>query len=79
MLKKWLGYRQANRRDGRPLTIDERRWFRSMVQRISALLALDTELDRLYGEAASDAFTAEELGLREPPAANANGRLAVGM
>lgn len=31
VLKKWLGYRQANRRDGRPLTPDERRWFKSMV------------------------------------------------
>lgn len=31
VLKKWLGYRQADRRDGMPLTNDERRWFRSMI------------------------------------------------
>jgi hypothetical protein len=61
ILKKWLGYRQADRRDGRPLTDDERRWFRQMIQRIAALLALGTSLDRLYQEAASSAFTVEEL------------------
>jgi hypothetical protein len=61
VLKKWLGYRQADRRDGRPLTDDERRWFRQIIQRIAALLALGPSLDRLYQEAASSAFTVEEL------------------
>src|SRR5258708_35651440 len=31
VLKKWLGYRQADRRNGRPLSQDERRWFRQMI------------------------------------------------
>jgi hypothetical protein len=61
VLKKWLGYRQADRRDGKPLTDDERRWFRQMIQRIAALLALGPSLDELYQEAAAGAFTAEEL------------------
>jgi hypothetical protein len=63
VLKKWLGYRQANRRDGRPLSTEERRWFRAAVQRIAALLALGSKLDELYSAASEDAFTAEELGI----------------
>jgi hypothetical protein len=54
---------QANRRDGRPLTTEERRWFRSIVQRIAALLALSPTLDELYSGAAEDAFTAQDLRL----------------
>lgn len=63
VLKKWLGYRQADRRDGNPLTDDERKWFRQVIQRIAALLALGIELDALYQRAAADAFTAAELGI----------------
>ena len=61
--KKWLGYRQADRRDGQPLTDDERRWLRQIIQRIAALLALGPSLDALYQEAAANAFTAQELGI----------------
>jgi hypothetical protein len=61
VLKKWLGYRQADRRDGEPLTDVERRWFRQVVQRIAALLALGPALDGLYQDAAPTAFTAAEL------------------
>jgi hypothetical protein len=61
VLKKWLGYRQADRRDGNPLTDDERKWFRQTIQRIAALLALGSELDALYQGAAADAFTVAEL------------------
>jgi hypothetical protein len=62
-LKKWLGYRQVDRRDDKPLTDDERKWFRQIVQRIAALLALSADLDALYQEAAAAAFTATELGI----------------
>jgi len=62
-LKKWLGYRQADRRDGNPLTDDERKWFRQIVQRIAALLALGPQLDALYQRVVADAFTASELGI----------------
>ena len=61
VLKKWLGYRQSSRRDGKPLRTEERRWFRSIVQRIGALLALSPEIDRLYSAASENAFTANEL------------------
>lgn len=63
VLKKWLGYRQADRRSGNPLTPDERRWFKSMVQRIAALLAVSVRLDGLYSAASENAFTARELGI----------------
>ncbi|MBX3499239.1 MAG: N-6 DNA methylase [Alphaproteobacteria bacterium] len=63
VLKKWLGYRQADRRAGAPLSNDERRWFRTIIQRIAALLALGPELDRLYQDAVGKAFTAAELGI----------------
>ena len=63
VLKKWLGYRQADRRDDKPLTDDERKWFRQIIQRIAALLALGTELGALYQQAVADAFTAAELGI----------------
>jgi hypothetical protein len=61
VLKKWLGYRQADRRDGKPLTDNERKWFREVIQRIAALLALGPSLNALYQEAAANAFTIEEL------------------
>ncbi|WP_292532499.1 type ISP restriction/modification enzyme [Methylocystis sp.] len=63
VLKKWLGYRQADRRDDKPLIDDERKWFRQIVQRVAALLALGAELDALYQQAAANAFTATELGI----------------
>ena len=63
VLKKWLGYRQANRRDGSPLTDEERRWLRSIVQRIAGLLSLSDELDSLYSAAAENAFTTTDLGI----------------
>jgi len=63
VLKKWLSYRQADRRDNKPLSTDERRWLRSIVQRVAAPLALNDELDRIYSLAAENAFTAAELGI----------------
>jgi hypothetical protein len=64
VLKKWLGYRQANPRANRPLTLAERQTFRSMIQRIAALFTLHEAADALYEKAAAAAFTAEELGAR---------------
>lgn len=63
VLKKWLGYRQASRREGRPLTLEEAGHVTSIVQRIAALLALGPELDAFYEKAAADALTVDELGL----------------
>jgi hypothetical protein len=50
-------------RRNKPLTDDERKWFRQIVQRIAALLALGADLNALYQEAVTDAFTATELGI----------------
>lgn len=61
VLKKWLGYRQADRREGRPLSDDERQWFRQIIQRVAALLALGPALNELYEQTAAIAFTAAEL------------------
>jgi hypothetical protein len=36
VLKKWLGYRQADRGDGKALTNDEGQWFRQIIQRVAA-------------------------------------------
>lgn len=64
VLKKWLGYRQADRHEGIPLSDHERRWLRQMIQRVAALQALGPSLDALYQEAAADSFTAAELAVR---------------
>ena len=64
VLKKWLGYRQADRHEGKPLSDDERRWLRQMIQRIAALQALSPELDALYQDAVVDSFTAAGLNVR---------------
>ena len=63
VLKKWLAYRQADRREGMPLSDDERRWFRQIIQRVAALLALTPQLDALYQEASANCFTSLELGI----------------
>src|SRR6266851_5122840 len=63
ILKKWLGYRQADRSGGKPLTDEERRWFRSVIQRIAALLALGPQLSALYQEVSDNCFTSADLGI----------------
>jgi len=62
VLKKWLGYRQVDRNEDKPLTDEERHWFRAMVQRIAALLALGPQLDVLQ-QASTNCFTVAELGI----------------
>lgn len=64
VLKKWLGYRDSKRRDNEPLTLAEANEFRSIVQRVAALLARHTLLDSLYEQAIEDCFLAEGLKLR---------------
>jgi len=61
VLKKWLAYRQADRRNAAPLTTDERRWFKSIVQRVASLIVLGERLDALYSAASESAFTADDL------------------
>jgi hypothetical protein len=64
VIKKWLGYRDAGRRPGQPLTLAELEHLRQMVHRIAALLLLHGDLDAAYERALEDPFTADELGLR---------------
>lgn len=68
VVKKWLGYRQAKRRDGKALTSPELDHLRGIVHRLAALLALHPRLDALYERTIENAFTAEELGLRSQSA-----------
>jgi hypothetical protein len=64
VIKKWLGYRDANRREGAPLTLAEVEHLRAMVHRLACLLILHEQLDGGYERAAAKAFSAEDLGLR---------------
>ncbi len=64
VVKKWLGYRDAKRRDGRPITLAELDHLRSIVHRLAALLLLHDALDAAYDKAAADAFTSSELSLK---------------
>jgi hypothetical protein len=63
VLKKWLGYRDARRRDNRPLSLPEKDHFRGMVQRVAAVIALRSHLNELYERAAENAWTMEETEL----------------
>lgn len=45
------------------LTLDERRTFRQIIQRIAALLALGPEWDRSYPGTVTGSFTACEFGI----------------
>lgn len=63
VLKKWLGYRQADRRQGAAMSDDERRWLRQMIQRLAALLALGPALDAVYQEISANSFNSADLGL----------------
>jgi hypothetical protein len=63
VIKKWLGYRDAKRRPGRGLTLDELDHLRGIVHRIAALLRLHPRLDAAYEQAIADPFTSDDLGL----------------
>ena len=65
VLKKWLGYRDARRRAGRSLSLEEKDHFRGMVQRIAAILVLQDTLSALYQQCSADAFSALDLCMRE--------------
>jgi hypothetical protein len=64
VVKKWLGYRDATRRGGAPLTLAEVDHLRDIVHRLAALLRLHEQLNPIYERASTTAFLAEDLGLR---------------
>jgi hypothetical protein len=66
VLKKWLGYRQANRRHGVPLTLQELDELRGTVQRIAAVLALRPLLDAAYDKAGAQAWLIDDLRPESP-------------
>lgn len=63
VLKKWLGYREAKRRDGKPLTLAEVQHLRGMAQRVAALLALANDLNAAYAAVLEDCFSSGDLGV----------------
>ena len=60
-MKKWLGYREARRRDRQPLAVAETDHVRSMVKRIAAMLLLEPT-NLAYATIAGNAFAARDLG-----------------
>jgi hypothetical protein len=63
VIKKWLGSRDSARSGGVPLSLDQLRHLRGIVQRIAAILLLETELDRLYENVIADSFTIDQFGI----------------
>ena len=61
VLKKWLGYRQADRRGGAPLSLKELDDFRGIVLRIAAMLMLRPMLDRTYEDVSAASWLIDEL------------------
>lgn len=61
VLKKWLGYRQANRRGNASMSLRELDEFRGIIQRIAVLLTLRPRLDAAYEKATERAWLIDEL------------------
>jgi hypothetical protein len=61
VLKKWLGYRQAARRENAPLSLRELDYFRRIVLRIAALLLLRPQLNQTYEQNSAKAWSIDEL------------------
>lgn len=55
-IRKWLGYRHVTRLQGRPMTLEEQRSLRNMILRLTALSALEPQMDELYSAAVEDAL-----------------------
>jgi len=55
-IRKWLGYRHVSRLDGRPMALEEQRWLRNLILRLTALSALEPQMDELYSAASEDAL-----------------------
>jgi hypothetical protein len=60
VLKKWLGYRQSNRRGESPLTLKELDELREIIHRIAALLILRPQLDAAYHQVIEDAWLTDD-------------------
>ena len=60
VLKKWLGYRQSNRRGDKPLTLKELDELRGIIIRTAALLTLRPQLDAAYEKVREKAWLIDE-------------------
>jgi hypothetical protein len=63
VVKKWLGYRQGNRRDNAALSLAELDELRGIVLRVAAILTLRPMLDAAYEKATAASWSLEELSL----------------
>ena len=61
VVKKWLGYREARRRQGWALTLGELAHLRGIIHRIAALLTLRPAADNAYEQATPEAWLSDEL------------------
>jgi Type ISP C-terminal specificity domain/N-6 DNA Methylase len=61
LLKKWLGYRDNGRRPGSLLSLVEIEYLRSMVQRVSAIQIMHSDLDAGYELCLQDVIPREEM------------------
>jgi hypothetical protein len=59
VVKKWLAYRQANRRNGESLSLKELDDLRGIVLRIAALPTLQPALDAAYEKTATLGWSLE--------------------
>jgi hypothetical protein len=71
VLKKWLGYRQANRRENTALSLAELDTLRSIVLRVAAILSLRPMLNAAYEKATAASWSLEELSLATDNSAHA--------
>lgn len=60
VIKKWLGYRQASRRNGAALSLQELDKLREIVHRIAALLTVRPLLDAAYEKASEQAWLVDD-------------------
>lgn len=56
VIKKWLGYRQATKRNGTPLSLGELDELREIALRIATLLTIRPLLDKAYEAASGNAW-----------------------
>lgn len=66
VLKKWLGYRQAARNEGRALTLQELDTLRGIIHRIAAVLVLRPQLNAAYEKAAAHAWLIDDFRNSSP-------------
>lgn len=57
VIRKWLGYRHIQRNNNQALTLDEQRWLRNIILRLTAIDALEPALDEAYTLASTNSLS----------------------